>query len=155
MRLTRVDLPDPDGPITASHPPGATRRETSSSARTATLVWYTRLTFLSSIGIILLAGSLRAVSVAIVLAERWRRSAPGARCQAIPEAEAKVAAGWRHQSWLCQSKKQFRCPERILQRRRLRRAGQLPRQKKILPRDLRLLGPSSRQSHGGALEPNW
>src|SRR6266436_185208 len=34
IKLARVDLPDPDGPMTASHSPDSTWRETSSSART-------------------------------------------------------------------------------------------------------------------------
>src|SRR5271155_3413856 len=33
IRLTRVDLPEPDGPIIAIHSPGATLREKLSSAR--------------------------------------------------------------------------------------------------------------------------
>src|SRR6476646_7439092 len=54
IRLTRVDLPEPEGPMTASHSPGATSRETSSRARmTPPLVsaWagYRRLTWLSLI----------------------------------------------------------------------------------------------------------
>src|ERR1700693_541425 len=33
IRLTKVDLPEPDGPITAIHCPGSTEKEKSSSAR--------------------------------------------------------------------------------------------------------------------------
>src|SRR5215467_8264561 len=93
IRLTSVDLPEPDGPITASHSPGATERETSSSARTSTLLLYTLVTFLSSMGIILLGGSPRAVSVAAIGAAPWRRPAPAQRCPAGPESRAPAAAG--------------------------------------------------------------
>src|SRR5712672_1193091 len=108
MRFTRVDLPEPEGPIMASHSPAATESETSSSARTSTLLLYTRATFLSSIDIILLAGSLRAVSVATILTEQWKRSTPTLRFPAIPETGASVAAGWQRQSLLCRSRKRYR-----------------------------------------------
>src|SRR5436190_4396467 len=53
-RLTSVDLPDPEGPITAIHSPGSTRREKSSSARMTppaapALAGYSLLTWLSRI----------------------------------------------------------------------------------------------------------
>src|SRR5882724_1607658 len=108
MRLTSVDLPEPEGPITANHSPAATESETSSSAHTSTLLLYTRVTFLSSIGIILLAGSLRAVSAATILTEPWRQSAPRPRFPAIPETRAAVGAGWQRRSLLCRSRKRCR-----------------------------------------------
>src|SRR6185369_3476831 len=54
IRLTRVDLPEPEGPMTASHSPGATSRETSSRARMtppllSARAGYRRLTWLSLI----------------------------------------------------------------------------------------------------------
>src|SRR5450755_4043558 len=54
IRLTRVDLPEPEGPMMASHSPGATSREMSSSARmtpppVSALAGYRRLTWLSLI----------------------------------------------------------------------------------------------------------
>src|ERR1700686_2981773 len=52
IRLTNVDLPDPEGPITAIHCPGSTEKEKSSSARITppmapACAGYTRLTFFS------------------------------------------------------------------------------------------------------------
>src|SRR5713226_7181063 len=54
IRFMRVLLPDPEGPMTASHSPGSTERDTSSSACTTPLnssAWagYSLLTFFSLI----------------------------------------------------------------------------------------------------------
>src|SRR5215471_14829999 len=98
MRFTRVDLPEPEGPMIASHSPGATESETSSSARTSRLLLYTRLTFFSSIGIILLAGSPPAGSAAEFAAAQLTPPAPAMRFPTKPARAATAAAGLRHQS---------------------------------------------------------
>src|SRR5580692_481188 len=54
IKFTRVDFPEPLGPITAIHSPGSTLREKSSSARitpplASARAGYTRLTFSSLI----------------------------------------------------------------------------------------------------------
>src|SRR5437763_9734353 len=101
IRLTRVDLPEPDGPITASHSPGATLSETLFSARSSPPEFnaYALVTLRSSITPIRLSVSPQ---VECGAASPWGQVRLPARClfpPRSPAATVQIAALQKSHSW--------------------------------------------------------
>src|SRR5438045_5221353 len=105
IRLTRVDLPEPDGPITASHSPGATLSDTLFSARSSPPEFnaYALVTLRSSITPIRLSVSPQ---VECGAASPWGQVRLRARYsirRLSPAAAVQIAAPQKPRSWRAQS----------------------------------------------------